>query len=282
MKGPVDPSIEQGLIRFFDARDEFVHGDKPKGLAMLRACDHPEAVEICRLFESMDPKTNEDVREVIVQAKQNGDYIGICYSALFSLNFEDLRATVELKHPYAMALLVARHGRYIPTCFQLLATSARMGDRFAICALGFGFMKSDRKKAADCFRVAIQLKEPLARAGHAFFTMDIDDPKRYVEVGETCVTSYLTSRYLLDDADLYSDELPFACVFMIGRYLRDQKPSSESVHLYKTWIHDAQEAVFAWLLVAKRLGLYRDVARLIAQEVWRLRETWYPEPLLLF
>ena len=54
-----------------------------------------------------------------------------------------------------------------------------------------------------------------------------------------------------------------------GQYETDLlKAADDAVALYHVCVQRARAAVMAWMIVAKKLGLYRDVARVVGQMVW--------------
>jgi hypothetical protein len=54
---------------------------------------------------------------------------------------------------------------------------------------------------------------------------------------------------------------------------KNKREHIEQAHIsYKACITNAQKSTFAWLICAKRLGLCKDVAKLIAARIWRSRK----------
>lgn len=50
--------------------------------------------------------------------------------------------------------------------------------------------------------------------------------------------------------------------------------ADDVVHIYKSCMGRAKQAVVCWLLCARYIGLYKDVACLVAQDVWADRHTF--------
>ena len=67
---------------------------------------------------------------------------------------------------------------------------------------------------------------------------------------------------------------------MIGRMVKGHEEKAHISHrptvdrivrMYDSCIERAREAVLCWMLCARRLGLYKDVARVVGRMVWEGR-----------
>jgi hypothetical protein len=133
----------------------------------------------------------------------------------------------------------------------------------------------------------------------------LDSPLRWRMLGE-CVRKKLQHNHFSESAEVFVRDMnvafsggwghaDMATMFEIGRAVRDHVDTSWShvfrvhadrqtlnnammcLNYYKHQLAETRKAVEAWTLVAMRLGIYKDVRKLISKCVWEMRDhQFYP------
>lgn len=269
--------------------DNFVCKNIPLALEMAANFKHSDTqwlVKIC------NGRTKEDeVKEIFVFPDQN-DARALCFSwKLFkksNLNF--LYRSAELGFAYAQGLLAGQlAGR---ERFKFAKKAAEQGHRsgFIWLAVHYRDAACDLDMAKKYFLLASELGH-LTSTGSLALLFDDSDPKYW---------HYLTKSAIDGDVDLYihmfkRKVVAFDCansIFCIGRtlhkhvneeaetifgikYLYDDSCRShakKAIAFYKFQIAAYRRSVDEWTKIGLRLGICKDIRKLIGTIIWETRE----------
>ena len=181
--------------------------------------------------------------------------------------------------------------------FQLARASAEKGD-----ALGTYYLMQCFVGGIGCVKdegIARELLERAADLGSfSVFCELVENCEMKPEKRAKLLVSFF-GLYAFGSADLYSDlkellqrhetdEALKQVIFDVGGTLKDTIEEGKVlgkdvnstcletflrvVELYDRWCDVAREACVAWILIAKRMGLNKDVRRMIAKLVWEGRK----------
>jgi TPR repeat protein len=154
-----------------------------------------------------------------------------------------------------------------------------------------GFVAHDRAKAVGLFRLAAELGLAEAQLRFGLFCYDANNWQRYRWWGEGSVRGSHSARRALLRAALIQGgrvDADTRVVFELGAWLarlgRDgiaRNATAQEKVAVKLCVefHDkccdaARAAARCWLLVAKRLGVSKDMRLLIARLIWEQRGDW--------
>ena len=289
------------LINFYDARDFFIgqgnHGEEQhlsEGMRRLRACRHEEARYVCSLFpDGSPPDSREEVKQVFLAQGEHS--IALCYAGLVNEWNEALvRRAAEMGHPYAqgqMSKLSFGEER-----LEWAQRAARNRDRDGLWRLGWCFQKGigvteDRIKAVTAYKESANLGSKMGMRCYAMIAFEKNDSQRYLWLGKSAQPfQFLYVEFIHEIMHhMYMHRVGLGCklvLLMIGKMLKGHvdkerqtlfgtlwmqdyvNSACDVLTLYDDCIKSATEATMTWMMVAKRLRIYHDVARLIGKKVW--------------
>lgn len=274
---------EEELCEFFDARDQFLGTatlslDIKGGFSRLSKSKHPEAVYVTSLF----PTPPKNVFDVLDRLKECGDHpIALYHLGCLTGEREMFVRAAMLGHPGAMYRF-GRTCQYRSDERRSWLEKAAMADERGSLLYYASYIENSREKNRMILRGA-QLGDPEAMMACADM-YDESDARRYDWIKRALMRGvYPDWVRLLRNADA-----PSVTSYLIGKtfgslmsviatspYIQDRLLNC--THVFYNWNRDARESVMCWMGVAKRLGLYRDVARLIGERTWALRSRWKEE-----
>lgn len=243
--------FDDDLIRFYNARDLFLavgnysrREHDIKGLHQLRELSHPEALWMTRILEDC-----ESFEQIITCLESySDDATCILYLGCLTRNWMLVNDAAEVGHPLACSLVRPEEAKY----------AADQGDRMALRRTGRMY---EAAKLGD-WEAIRNYNADNAKTDPTVWHLRSNLPQWEFEA----MVNYVELRY-----DPYSSVL-----YTIGGICK-RKGYDKNVliiRIYDRFNRLAREATLCWMAVAKRLGLYRDVARLIGGMVWNQREKW--------
>ena len=271
-----------GSQEFQDAREEFLgtgnynnRQDIVRGLDRLRRCTEPEAIYVCSLHGDRAPKTVDEARTVFSEESQHP--VDLCYLALLEpgIAWSGLKQSADFGHPYACAIMSATsHDQKNEIAYAQRA--ATTGDRRGMYQLAA--CDADASENDLLFRSA-SLGYAHAMYNYAFTRYGRSDLNRYMwlekalvhgnDVTVTDVTAVIASVLTFKT----NATIQFACGRIIKRQGKKMKWTTKeekdrakvAVSIYTATYNRARAATLTWLMCAPRLGIYKDVARLIGR-----------------
>jgi hypothetical protein len=273
---------DRALRDWFHARSIFLGVNYEKqnvelGIQLASQCTTvPDAVWLCSLFSDGPPKTRE---EAFTMLQGTSDSRSLGYRAFF------LR-------PYYTAFIAA------------LEAAATLGSIMAQAECLFLERIIINNHKDKWFRDTLQAREPhallaIAKIKHndcillqsARFGM-VEGITRYahLHMDDTNPEKYAALLYCLSKSYLV-DYIVFICsecinykyyhksvIYRIGSILRCHRAlsvvidnSKQAIQFFNSWTQTVKSSVVGWQLVAKRLGICKDIRLLIAKLIWKDR-----------
>lgn len=287
------------LVEFYDARDLFlglaggtIRADHRlvEGFWRLQKSKHSEAQYVCSLFSDGPPVSYTTAFETLYR---HGGLVGFCYAGILYRRMDMIKQAAELGHPLALGYVAMEGWSWNDgDTVEWAQRAADAGDRLGMYILA-NCLWYDEYATTNDNKEALQLYHQSARLG------DLDgmiqygqlkfckfEAKRYYWLGRAAGKSQEWGRVLYEagkHVQFYNGQSA-EVLLMIGRVIKKWKRSTmapekeavatNAVRLYDTCIARARNAVLCWLQCASKVGLYKDVARLIAQEVWSSRHVF--------
>lgn len=278
--------------------------DMAKGLRMARACEHPDAVWLASLFPEGAPASSALARDVLQQ--QGDDPRAQCFAALLSVPVDMplLLRAAQRGNALAMAVL-GKEGTMEESGLpaeQWTSRSAELKEPRGLCELGtcswFGWgCPKNKERALQLYREAADLGDADAQLFYAADAFGEGEPQRYVYLGRAAAAgSENAALVLMDEMPRRFDDMrrgrarSAQCLFELGAAFRDHlvgrtlfdrpaapdklRAASRAVALHAESCERAQTAIEAWLLVARRKRVVRDMRRAIAKMLWASRAAW--------
>ncbi len=281
---------DRSLLGWYDVRDAFFAGeDLSLVLEKARKCVHPDAVW---LLETLKDRPLVRDRFLFAHCQDQNDPRVLCFSAVCDgfWNIRKWKQAADSGYPFAQAKLV-QHVQ--PSeALSLAQKSAAANEREGLYALALLYAQgkvvpTDVEMAKACFERAIVLGHGWAAAHMASFS-----PRFSLECIKYWCLAARSGFCSSDIASSLSNHNVMAnrsCVFVLGAAVKFLINSSEkralfretfknvanalvAVAFFETQVGAARAAVDEWTKVAIRLGIIRDVRKLIAKLVWDARE----------
>jgi hypothetical protein len=279
-------------MQWFGIVDAFCGMNFRLALERARTCAHPDAQWLSALYPV------EAVQEItfdylaVLEAQKSSDPRVLFFLGA-ALDNGKLRESAELGYVPAQALMSEVAETPDEQCMWA-EKATQSANRNALFQLALHLLtgqgcERDVARAERLLRQAASLGHTGAamRLGKEFYAHD--DWLRYHWFGVALEGRFPAARRALRSAALrmvrWYDrrECTGRPLFEIGRALeRDQgRPKDAAqesvqrcVELYRQWVALAEEAIRCWTAVGRRLGVGRDMRRLIAQLLWRDRAAW--------
>lgn len=282
------------LVEFYDARDQFLgygNGDCKQdvhaGYRRLLASRVPEAQFVCSLLPQGPCSDKVELKHVFMSY---GDHpIALCYAGIvFDFDLVMLRRSAVLGHAVAMAVFSTCVASYVDT-FEWAERSARLDDRLGWYRLGMCHLygkgcKMDDSAARNALKRSAELGYADGMREYSRFS-HISVPEQCMWLGRAAVVDGYWMP-LARKATEYLETDEYAALFTMGTIFTKHQnvfeydlenpldSVSKVMNLYKDCIIAAKDATHCWLLCARRLHFYKDVAQLVARLVWAARPTF--------
>ncbi len=282
--------------------------DLATGLRLASQCDHDEARWLCDVFmasgglrSSLDrqspPRSPEVARSILLLRKKSSAFsLALAALVVFPYRMDELRQAAEQGVALAQGFLArASQG---PEKLTLALRAARQGDAQGMCVAaelqlsGVGEV-AKREESLALLRRAAELGWVHAQVLYGATAFSVDQAERYVWLGRGGASCYS----LLDEVEMQVERFDGpdgagrrAIVYEIGKALcghvklaRQQvfgrpvkqggklRTAVRAVALFEEWCQRARLAVECWMLVAKRVGVCKDVVGIVAAMVWQSR-----------
>jgi hypothetical protein len=238
--------FDEGLVEFLDARDEFLglgnsalrENRMSIGLKRLERCtEYEEAMWIVSTFGDI-PNICE--YKCLERLSGQTSYYAMVYRFLLSGTYTMSDTPPKLSgHPLTLGILL-----------DTQALAASKGDRHSLFRLG-QYEKAALLGHYGAIRKMYQKYRP-------------NDTMYWQWMGRLSKEEFCGNiSWLLTDSEQYQASV----IYTIGKICSQRGYDGLQMDI-------ANNAVIYWMMVAKHLGLYRDVARLIGQLVWAERSNW--------
>jgi hypothetical protein len=265
----------------------------------VRECAHGDAKWLVPLFPAGARVTREELLRVM--EAQGKDARALFLRGCISPDNQLLEQAAELGYAPAQARYGSRLDPVlrVPWARRAVAQGNRLGlTLLAECTLeGTGGCVRDRDAAVALFRRAADLDEheALFRVGQLVYTDN--DWQRFDLWSKAFARDNLYAGYCLAGAAMAAmrdNNMSSRVVFELGAACKDQvtydegevyalgisadpenvPPLLRCTELHDQWCSDAREAIRCWLLTSRRLGLIKDMRKMIAGLLWERRAAW--------
>lgn len=269
--------------------------DIPRSLKLASSCSHPEAQWLSGLFSGRKVQTADEARNVFL-AQPEDDARALCFGEMIlewnnERDVDRLRRSSELGHSFAQAMFAWKlDGK---ERFKLAEAAAAQRERDGFRCLGCCFedgvgCEKNLEKAKECFLICAELGHAAAMEslGGLF---EKSDPQRWFWLGlaaENGESEWFLSGFGEQVLAFDSGSGRAAVVFAIGRALKGRvnfstsqafgrycsiEPANRAILFFTFQLSSCRKAVDTWTIVASRLGVVRDVRKLIGQLIWETR-----------
>jgi hypothetical protein len=279
--------------------------DVAEGVRLARNCSHPDAQWLVSLFPT----------DAVVGAAEMERAMHVCGDdprALYILS------SLTLSNSQPMLLVAAEMG-YAPAqadwadhlaspdSLQWAQRAAANGDRHGLFLLGWWLL--DGRHGAEKDEVAgLALLREAAALGEDSALWRLGEPStvRAIGNGTDCGVSrprggngfaitnlLLAARELLSSLPVQSGRVLFelgsafrgvvsvaSCsVFEIHAAPKSAHAAQRCIEMHDRWCSEARSAIRCWLLLSRRLGVAKDLRRVISQMLWDQRAEWSKGPV---
>lgn len=259
-------------------------------LEMARKSTWPEAQVFASIFENRNmPERTEDLRALLCGLSDN--ILAITLGALlWNTDFDEtpyLERAADAGNALAQVFFNECDGEADQKYYHECLKAAAQDEPEALDALGDCYFRGlgverNLLKARECFQRAV-----LLLCHNAYYslgkTYSRAEPERYVWFSKYAiyVNTYPFEKSILKAKKLYERYKSNPQIaYCIGRILYtgwNKFPYSiqfsweESIEIHKYWKKCTQDAVNAWLIIARRKEVVRDIRQMIARMIWASR-----------
>jgi hypothetical protein len=277
------------LIKWWDALDAWCEWRFEDAMALAAGCQHPDAQWLCALLaDDLSLASSGRVRELTSSKGEDARALFLSGCA----KIEETVRSAQLGYAPAQARMCFRGVVSLDQEFAWVQSSASKSDRNGIFALASCYAtgrgcEKQLDKAASLMREAIALGHLSAPARYGIDFFAEDDWRRYHWWGSARERALEGTVVQLQHAARKQLRLfergqgSGRIVYEIGAALCTTvagacvPPHAERcVHLYRQWTLLAKDAIECWIVVGRRLGVAKDVRRLIAEKAWKERAAW--------
>lgn len=271
-------------VKWLDAREAFFYESTRKGIDMARECvdDEEEAAWLCSVTPMHD-WSGRSWRDAFLSLPVQ-DARTMCYAALITpgIDLRLLKQAADLGFPYAQAMHATLNS--YPDNVEYYTNAAKNGDRYALFLIGLDcrYGPTDGKEKDACLKRSAELGCPDAFYSHGLYNFPRHDPLRYTwfwksiqcgqhvpeildRMAEVCIC-------LRTNDECHDRDDMGPAVYTIGSYLRKEPQSNHdlifAVEYYKQQTLRLRAAINTWTWVARRVGVVKDIRRLIANMLW--------------
>ena len=274
--------------------------DVSKALALARDCCHPDAVWLTAICRDKNVASPANAKEVF--SHHLNDARALCfYWFHVDQPWSDLtllRQSAALGYAFACAVLSRTvRDEDGQQAFNLARQAAAQQERDGFYALGYCFehqygCEQDMNLAKKNFLIAADLGDVSAAMELSDF-FEPSDSARWLWLGRAasrgCTTAFLDS-FSIQVRKLISGSNNATAVFAIGRALKEHINVEEkeifgtennfenlvgaaiqAVSFYDYQVKCTRFALDAWILIAIRLKIMKDIRKLICKLIWQSR-----------
>jgi TPR repeat protein len=293
------PQDLQQLVAWYKVRDtllgqNYAPKDFKKALELAAVCEHPNAVWLTKLFAGRDVNTDAEVREVFLGCKTDPRACSFA-AALYLLSWDECGRAADLGDAFAQARMASRtRGE---ERFRFAEKSAAQGERDAFVMLGFCYQHGEGCEknvgmAKDCYSIAAELAlvEGMCEVGKLF---DKSDQQRCFWFGRAAVSgsAFCFLVEMVKQIRTFNSGHGHAnVVFAIGRLLKGQIDSemgtifakhahfdyfrfaNQALQFYEFQVESYRKAVVSWTIVGLKVGVVKDIRKMIGKMIWEARE----------
>ncbi len=289
-------------LDWWAARDRFLGRnmkmlDLNEGLELARKCDHPEGAWLVSLFPRGAPGTLGEARGVLL-AHGGRDPRALAFAAALGAvgGHAMLQRAAGAGYPFAQSEYAAR--LFGAERVAWAEKAAKNDDASGMCILaqcaseGNG-CERDPNRALQLWHRAALLNDVIAQHNVAKFMFGVHNPMRYVWLCRAAAGGYYHSVFeTVWDAEQLAAAAPrnSRALFTIGDGARRHVDRAQmtvfgrrfvafpgvlvALQVYAETCARAKASVDAWTVAARRLGVSRDVRRLISRLLWSVRDEW--------
>ncbi len=300
------PLVE--LFKWLDVRDSLLGQNArkqniKKALALARDCKHPDAVCLTSICEGKDVSTKEEAREVFrqQQASTNNDARALAF--LWMLDDDGLKDVSLLRRAAEMgnAFACSTSVQFLQLekkeeAFYSAQCAAAQHERDGFFWLGKCFGEGigcdqDFHLAKQHLLVAAELGHTSAAENYAM-SFDGSDTLRWVWLTRAAsrgLTYFFARLFSIPVQQYFSGSGSASSVFLIGYALKGKIDSrkgkilgvqcdlsfidsaNRAVSFYESQFKAARLAVNTWTLVGIRLGIFKEIRKIIGTLIWDAR-----------
>jgi TPR repeat protein len=297
MKMSVDRALQ---IEWWDVEDMLFHQTREQWLDDVRACRHPDAQCLASLFPSGASTARDDMVRVL--DAQGDDARAVFLSGRLTYSETKWLRAAQLGSAEAQAMCAwfSQHCNEADS-FHWAQKSASQGSRWGMFRLGDCYngglgCEKDAARGRAYWKAAAELGLSHAHYHLGYSRFVEGDWERYVWWAGAALLGNVKA--ISDLAVALRKQLPLydegrgsgRVMFELGAaysrlLLRDDEVWStcsdmfvasarRCAHLHEQWLAMAREAISCWLMLARRLGVAKDVRVLIGRKVWEERREW--------
>ncbi|MBX9637291.1 MAG: hypothetical protein K2Q45_07050, partial [Nitrosomonas sp.] len=276
----------------------YVEQNVPKALTLAKECLHPDAVWLNAVVANALIFCPRDLIGVLSEEKYKEDARALCFKYLLDQTNDDcLLKAANLGYVFAKVLVIQNHYvfcRLVSISSNILndlnitlKECCETGEREAFFIMGC-WLNFKHHREADIYL------EEAARLGHCeamtflIQKKDIYNPESWYwsallakvgifsSIAKECLDEFKSNHFVVifgfgKVAKIMLD-LPITLdIYRIVGSVKNYETLSEAAAIYKKQLSCARKIVETWTLCAKRMGIYKDLRKLIGQFVWNDR-----------
>jgi hypothetical protein len=303
-KCPNCPKSRDSLLQWYKVCDlvlglNFVIQNISAGLELASSCSHPDASWLCELFEGNRSPSSEEARRVFLL--NENDPRSLCFAALVINSRQPDRGMLKRAAEAGNALALAWMAKLTDgsECLKFSEQSTAHGERLGICLLGscyeYGYgCEKDLPRAKENYLRAADLGDVWAMSRVAFLSQ-LNTSECWVWHGRAARLGWAFPFFTHFEGQV----LNLSCgnlkasgaVFAIGEALKGhvdvekgtifsesqrfkgrQDAAVEAVKFFDAQCKATVKAIDAWTIVGIRIGVVKDVRKLISLIVWNARQ----------
>jgi hypothetical protein len=298
---------ELALAKWCTARRKFLgllpeDRDFAEGLRLAALCTHEDARWLVSLFPGGTPESEEEVLEML---SDGTDGRSLCFTALVgSGNIELLMRAAVLDYPLAKAEVGRRTSasQYIPRLI-CAREAAQSGEPEGLTCLAEVLRQgpdavAEKETVVRLLQRAAAMDYSPAMLDLALHTPESVERYRWLKRAARLRDTSAVHLLIYDATKLHRDAnsspaMQVACgEACAGKALNVDRHLLFHVHLtdvgleavqsvvrvYNSAVSGAREALFWWVLLARRRGVVKDMRRLVSNVLWRDRVAWAELP----
>jgi hypothetical protein len=288
-------------LRWWNARDRFLGRnmqmlDLCEGLALAQKCDHPEGAWLVSLFPGGAPQTLGEARAALLAHAKDPRALAFAAALGAVGSHAMLLRAASAGYPFAQSEYAARLFGVERVAWAEKA--AKNGDASGMCILaqclseGNGCEK-DQNRAQQLWHRAALLNDVIAQHNVAKVMFGPGDHRRYNWLCRAAAGGYYHSIFeTVWEAEQMAAAAPrnTRALFAIGAGAQRQVDQTHmtvfgrrflafpgvlvALEVYEETCSKAREGLESWTGVARRLGVSRDVRRIVSKLLWDGRDEW--------
>lgn len=297
-KQALDEYKEWLVIRDMFFGQNCVEQNIAKALGLAKACKHPDAQYLANLFAEQDVTTQADAYTIFSQQPET-DARALCFGASFGIHSnvdcKNMQQAAQLGYAFAQSSMID----YLPMTndsiqIAISAVENRERDGFFLLAHLLQLHEiheKDNDDARKYYLIAAQLGHVKSMIGyvHCFFGRNLDGwtwSSKAAKLGDASDFLRVFCKHVRAKTS-HSPEIMFVMgktfngnicdeqQSLFGRKMIDLSkinPAKRVVEFYKNQLAAYRAAVDTWTMIARRLGVVKDMRRMIGSMIWNARE----------